>query len=239
MTKQHILDEIKRTAAANSGQPLGESRFAKETGIKDSDWEGKFWVRWSDAVREAGFKPNEFLTAVPDDVLFEKLISLTRELGHVPLKAELQMKVFSDSGFPSHHVFRRAFGPKPKLVARLRQFCEGKPEYSDVLALCPVGTHEDHPKENGKAAPELFGFVYLLKSGRYYKIGHTNAVGRRERELQIQLPDRANTVHTIKTDDPQGIEDYWHRRFAAKRKNGEWFELDASDVKTFRRRTFM
>ncbi len=83
------------------------------------------------------------------------------------------------------------------------------------------------------------GFVYLIKSGRFYKVGKSYAVGRREYEIGLQLPERAVTVHVIRTDDPGGIEAYWHKRFEAKRKNGEWFELDAAAVAAFRRRKFM
>ena len=58
MKKQHILDEIRRTAEANGGAALGRQRFFAETGIKDSDWFGKYWARWSDAVCEAGLVPD-------------------------------------------------------------------------------------------------------------------------------------------------------------------------------------
>ena len=104
--------------------------------------------------------------------------------------------------------------------------------------MCPPSSDEPEPGARDKA-DETLGFVYLLRFGRHYKIGKTNAAGRRERELAIQLPDKVRTVHIIRTDDPDGIEEYWHNRFASKRRNGEWFELDSGDLKAFRRRKFM
>ena len=81
----------------------------------------------------------------------------------------------------------------------------------------------------------VVGEVYLFKSGRYYKIGRTKDTVRREAEIRIQLPEACDLIHSIKTDDPSGIEVYWHRRFEAKRKQGEWFDLSPADVKAFKR----
>jgi Meiotically up-regulated gene 113 len=94
--------------------------------------------------------------------------------------------------------------------------------------------------EAEREPPELHeGFVYLIKAGRRYKIGRASSVERRHRELAIQLPEPAEVIHRIRTDDPAGIEAYWHKRFADRRLNGEWFALSASDVKVFRRRPRM
>lgn len=111
----------------------------------------------------------------------------------------------------------------------------------DVAKLCPplrVVADDDKAVSAPARAPD-FGCVYLMKSGRFYKIGRTNAVGRRERELAIQLPEKVRLVHSIRTDDPAGIEEYWHKRFHERRKNGEWFEPSTDDVAAFRRRKFM
>lgn len=240
MNKRHILEEIKRTAEANGGVPLGKQRFLTETGIRESDWSGRFWTRWNDAVREAGYAPNVKQAAFERDRLLEKLALLVRQLGHYPVVAELRMKARSDPGFPSKNVFSR-FGGKAQIASALLGWCAKSPGWDDVQAICaPLATSPEAATETAeeKAAP-LIGYVYLLKSGKFYKIGRSNAPGRREYELAIQLPERVATIHTIKTDDPAGIERYWHERFAERRKNGEWFELRREDASAFRRRKFM
>ena len=112
MDKQHILDEIRRTARANNGVALGWRRFETETGIRYLDWYGRLWTKWGDAVREAGLQANRMVGACDDDFLLEKLVSLTRELGRVPVQGDLLTAARKDSTFPSEKSFRR-FGSKP------------------------------------------------------------------------------------------------------------------------------
>ncbi|MBV9991457.1 MAG: GIY-YIG nuclease family protein [Alphaproteobacteria bacterium] len=182
---------------------------------------------------------NGWVEAFPERLLVEKYIELARDLGHLPTQSELQLRANADETFPGVTPFRRI--GRQALIQKVRDLCSGASGYEDVLGLC----EEDRPP---RATPKIpvrgeaqsdDGFVYLIRSGRFYKIGRSVAVGQRERQLKIQLPEKTATVHDIRTDDPVGIEAYWHRRFSNKRKNGEWFDLDAQDVSAFKRRKFM
>jgi len=92
------------------------------------------------------------------------------------------------------------------------------------------------PEESGATKPDV-GYVYLSRHGarREYKIGFTYNPLRREGELRIELPETLIPVHYIETDDPAGVENYWHRRFADKRLKNEWFAFTADDVRAFKR----
>jgi hypothetical protein len=206
MSRERILAEIRRLADSQGGKPPGQERFSRATGIAKADWYGKYWVRWSDAVRAAGFEPNRLSSATPDDLLLQKLAEVVKALGHFPVSAELRMRARSDPTFPDETTFSNRLGNKAKRASRLQAWCRerGMDDIADLCSQHAVG-REDAPS---RALLET-GSVYLLKSGRYYKIGRSNSVGRRERELAIQLPEKARVVHVIETDDPAGIEAYW------------------------------
>ncbi len=240
MKKEHILKEIRRTAEANGGAPLGRQSFFKETGIKEADWIGKFWARWNDAVREAGFEPNQLQQPFEETSLIEKFIPTMRKFGRFPVTAEMRMQKRSDANFPNEKTLRERFGTRQQLAAKILAYCQSRDGFEDISAICAAALNvQDAETEDDRMPEEDGGFVYLIKSGRFYKVGRSNSAGRREYELAIQLPEKAIKVHTIRTDDPIGIEEYWHKRFDSKRKNGEWFALESSDVAAFRRRKFM
>ena len=233
--KQNILEEIRRLAKTTGVAP-GKRVFETTTGIRESAWLGKYWVRWNDAVTEAGYMPNQMRVAYSETFLIEQLVSLIRELRHFPVKAELRMKSRSDILFPQSSTFRR-FGSKQQIVAKVLEFCMSNENFADVVAMCPMSAGQETESQPSSHQKQKLGFVYLIKHGtrREYKIGHTNNKLRREGEIRIELTEQIEPIHVIQTDDPAGVEAYWHRRFANKRLRNEWFELTMDDVKAFKR----
>ncbi len=132
--------------------------------------------------------------------------------------------------FPNEKTLHMYFGSKAKLLSNLRSWAADKPNYSDVVAMLGAEAGE------AKNLNHDDGLVYLIRSGPHYKIGRSDELERRVKEIRIALPEAAALVHSIRTDDPAGIEAYWHRRFADRRANGEWFKLSHADVTAFKRR---
>ncbi len=241
MDKEHILSEIKRTTEENSGKPLGRLRFEQATGIRHRDWCGKYWSRWNDALAEAGYAPNPLQSAYTDDFLINKLVELAQEIRRFPTQNDLRVKAHLTPGFPSQSVFGR-FGSKQDLAQAALDYCEKNALDNSICKMCIEAVamvKRDRPDTGKSEERTEYGFVYLMKSGTYYKIGRSNSAERRESEVRLLLPEKLELLHKIKTDDPVGIERYWHERFAAKRMRGEWFDLNRADVSAFKRRKFM
>jgi len=236
VSKHHILAEVKRLAEV-SGKPPGVRLFERETGIKVSDWFPGLWLRWGDALQEAGFTRNTMQKGLSDELLVEHYARLVQKLSRLPLKGELIRESKANPAFPSEKTYRR-FGGKANLLKAVATFCRQNVAFEDVLALCESGRESQSALEEGVSAGKVqLGYVYLLRHGsrREYKIGRTNNPIRREGEIGVELPQKLEPIHVITTDDPAGIEAYWHRRFDEKRLKNEWFALTPDDVRAFKR----
>lgn len=238
MHKKEILKAIRCTAKENGGKPLGKVRFEKITGIREYDWQ-KFWPRFSEAQQEAGFVPDQFSTnAYNHDFLIKSIIELIRELKKFPTVAEMRIKRGNDPAFPNDSIFIRRFGNKAGIILQVHDYCIDKEELSDIIEILksmPIVKSNDVINTiNSKS--KNYGFVYLMKGHPgEYKIGRTNLVDRRMSELGTKTSIKPELIHEIKTDDPVGVEAYWHKRFQRKKMRGEWFKLSSAEVKSFKK----
>jgi hypothetical protein len=237
VTKEDILAAIQRAAAARGGR-IGLAAFLAESGIPEKQILGKHWATWNEALSEAGVKTSSFAKPrTPEETVLEALAQFVVRLGKWPTENQLSLERRRNREFPSLSVLRRmlrAGNVKEKLLAH----CAGREDLASVRDLVGQLPQLDAGNDSVNRAP-VQGFVYMMRSGRRYKIGYTNSPNRRFREVRIELPDPTHIVHTIETDDPAGIEGYWHRRFASKRvRDTEFFELDSSDVAAFKRRKY-
>lgn len=238
-TKAEIIAAIRRTASENGGAPLGWKRFLTSTGIKESEWLGVYWARWSDAIQEAGLEPNHRSTAVADDVRLSEYARICAELGRLPTVEETKLHVKDGTrNMPSLGVSTRRYGGRRNMIVKLREYCDHRPEYSAVVALCDVYLAQVRtPIEVVNTESVSIGYVYLFRLGNStkFKLGCSKNELRRLGEISVELPEEAVSIHSIKTDDMYGVEAYWHNRFKNKRLNGEWFNLNSSDVAAFKR----
>lgn len=229
--RELIISEIKRLEN-ELGRTPGMEIFAKNTGIGKHRWYGKIWSKWSDALLEAGLEANQLQQKYDSSKLLHLLAAQVREFGKIPTQAELNILRTRGADLPHPEIFSRHFGGERGVRNALVEHCKTNAEYSDLLQYLPDSTTPSvEPKRND-------GHVYLLKSGDHYKIGRTSTLERRIKEISVALPEAVSLEHAIATDDPIGIEAYWHRRFADQRANGEWFKLSREDVRAFKKRRF-
>ena len=155
MKKEHILDEIRGNAQANGGLPLGGLAFYKQTDIKESDGAGTFWARWNDAVREAGFEPNQKRGAFAEDYVIEKFVALMREIGRFRTVTELRMKKLSDPTVPNSKVYER-FRSQPQLAAKIAEYATGREGYAQACLAPPYANPRTPAKLSaGFATPKM------------------------------------------------------------------------------------
>lgn len=238
MTKDQILSQIRRLAKERGGH-VSLRAFVDATGIPEKQVLGKHWARWNQALTEAGVAPASFLRPrVNEDFVIEAFARLAERLQKWPTQNELNLERRRDPSFPSLKVFRR-LSNEGSLSQKLAAYCADRSDLATAAKVAAERNASEAPGSFVLGRAPVNGYVYMMRSGRRYKVGYTTSPSRRHREVRLDLPDPTNLVHAIPTDDPPGIEAYWHRRFQSKRvRDTEFFTLDASDVSAFKRRRY-
>jgi hypothetical protein len=232
MTKNDFLAKI-RLAAAQHGGRIGLRAFCQETGLPEKQHVQFGFANWNDAVRAAGLASSTFFRPRSDErSVVQAVVGLVSRLNKWPSENELTLERQRDKTFPSLQVIRR-LSRSGSLPEKIAAYCPTLPNLAAVLTIVSGRTGAGAEPTDDLA----HGYVYLFRHGtrREFKIGKTRNPLRREGQVDVELPQQIEPIHKIKTDDPSGVESYWHRRFETKRLKGEWFELSPADVRAFQR----
>ncbi len=255
MDKSHIFAGIRRIAEENDGTPPGSRQFYSVTNIRESDWQNKSWNSWNnwgDVLEEAGFPRLVANSKFDPPRILKQLALLTRKLERFPVTLDMRREKRHNADFPNDKVISGTFGGREKVLPALIQFCTNQEEFTDLLPILTNTTltvgFRKAPTIDQDVSGEVtnadngFGYVYLLKTGKHYKLGFTRAPYHRFSTLIKQSATGGDPIHHFETDDPRGIEAYWQERFKEKKvealnkTSGESYNLSAQDIAAFKRR---
>ena len=76
-------------------------------------------------------------------------------------------------------------------------------------------------------------YIYLIKLDEYYKIGVSNDVEKRKKQLATGTPEDHIIIKKFKSKYPFKVENLLHRTFKSKLINKEWFDLTTDDINNF------
>lgn len=236
LTKKEILEEVQKWAKENGGRTPSEKIIREELKIPKWDWI-TYWTKTTDLQRDAGLIPQGFdKTKYTKKELCDEFIKLIREKKKWPSRDEMDFKRRQDLKYPSPSTFYKKLGLSENLKLTILEYVKNKQGYEDIANICnsvlKTYKNESSTSENNKAES---GYVYLGLQHGDYKIGFTKDLDRRRDDITLLGSEPMNWIHKIETDDMKGIERYWHNRFKSKWLRGEWYKLNPSDVKAFKR----
>jgi hypothetical protein len=115
-------------------------------------------------------------------------------------------------------LYSQILGDRKRTDAQQRQL-----EYLQTELLArQEGVHSEPSSRAGQ--------VYVIQSGEHCKIGRTHDVRKRVLALQTGSPHPIRLLTVIATEDAMAVEKGLHRRYAHKRRSGEWFALTPEDI---------
>ncbi len=75
------------------------------------------------------------------------------------------------------------------------------------------------------------GFIYIIKSGEYYKIGRAKDKDNRVKTYITENPKEIKLIFSHKVKNSKATERFLHQMFHKKKFRNEWFSLNEEDIK--------
>lgn len=108
-------------------------------------------------------------------------------------------------------------------------FAENFPDYSGIEFEQPISLPRDQDGRSNRYVP-VEGYVYVIRSDYGFKIGKTVNIKNRVRLFEVKLPFPIKLESYAWFDNYSEAEADFHRKFADKRTEGEWFDLSPRDL---------
>lgn len=145
------------------------------------------------------------------------------------------------SGYGRQQWSRYSFNFEPGVAARyrLQERCEAL--FPEVV---PVPAEEDGSpnhlpmrsglRHNQRCSVGRPGYVYVLASQLGHKIGRSSHLLSRTRHFTVKLPFPTQLLLSGWFEDSSAAEAHFHRVYASKRLQGEWFDLGERELSELR-----
>ncbi|MEK6243687.1 MAG: GIY-YIG nuclease family protein [Pseudomonadota bacterium] len=162
------------------------------------------------------------------------------EIIWVPADLKLRPRSFGKTFWGKNGQFR--FDDKVAVRYMLPQICEEA--FLDVTDAPPMPRDDESSAQRRKATPALAvrpirvnpGHVYVIKSPYGYKIGKSRRLRDRVQLFNVKLPFPIEVIVSGWCEDYTLEETELHGLFHAKRLEGEWFDLNESDLELLKNR---
>ena len=237
MTKEKIIIEYKKIKKELGHKP-SSTEFYKYSNVSKRMLGKAFGsCAYSKLTEACGDIPNPFSSRKSNlTEILQQYGELIRKLEKLPAIVEWENENLKPSvpGIEVSHNLKWSEIPQ-----KFYEFAKNDDKWKDIINKFFSNTSFKNDDINTNSANQSHGHVYLLKHDNAYKIGKSFDVTRRYKEIKVQMPHDTEEIHVIETDDPSGIEAYWHNRFKDKKLKGEWFNLSREDIKAFKKRKFM
>lgn len=139
--KKDILDSI-AAIATRMGRAPSYSEFFSRAGISRYAV-AKFFPRWNDAVRAAGFKPRKLRLQLQDSELLRDWGETVRRRRAAPSR-----RAYLLEGKYDPRTMEKRFGGWSSVPRAFRSFAKGKREWAGVVALLPDSKRKEKTPAN-------------------------------------------------------------------------------------------